>query len=684
MSALELTRRGFLGVVGAGSAALILGWKHVEPDESNAPEAMADWEPNAFIRIDDQSIVTVTIPRSEMGQGIRTTLAMIVAEELDADWTKVRVVNAPGNPAKYGGQGTGGSGSVRGTFTMLRQAGATARAMILSAASARLGIPAEKLRTEKGVIYGDTNAALGYGTLVAEAAKLPVPERVPLKERSKFTILGKPTKRIDTPDIVTGKAVYAQDVKVEGAAYAVIARSPRYGAEVAKLDDAAARKVPGVMDIVRVPSGIAVVAANTWAALQGREALEVEWTEGPHAKLDTAELQRRLKATLVPFPTDLPADAKVVRATYEFPYLAHATMETMNAVADVREDRAQIWAPTQGPDSARDGTRRRLNLPADAVTVNMTLLGGGFGRRIAQDYVNDAVDVSKAAKRPVKVLYSRDDDMRNDFYRPMALQSLMGAIDSTGKPIVWLQQQIETRGSTRMGGFNPTRMPYNIPDIRLASGTAESPVPTGFWRSVQHTHTIPAMECFIDELAAAANQDPVAFRRAHLNNPRLRRCLDVVVERSGWGKTLPKGEALGVAVFSGYGAAIAHVVHVAIADGAIKVKRVWAAVECGLAINPLGIEAQIEGACCDAIATALHAEITVKDGAIEQRSFGDYEWMRFEETPEFDIQILDSELEPGGMGEVGYPSVLPAIAGAVWAITGKRVRKWPIRLDELA
>lgn len=685
MSESELSRRSFLRLVGAGGTFLMLGWVQEACGYAAQPAAGsgAGLAPNAFVKVDGKGLVTVTIPKSDMGQGIRTTLAMVVAEELDADWTKVRVVQAPGDASRYGSQMTGGSTSVRTRYAGFRQAGATARAMLLAAAAKKWGVDAGTLRTEPGVVVNPAGGAkLTYGQLAGGASTLAVPESVPLKDRSEFRIMGKGTRRLDTPDIVAGKPVYAQDKQPPGAAYAVLARRPAYGATLKSVNDAAARKTPGVLDVFRMDNAVAVIATNTWAAMQGRDALELEWDPGPNARLNTEELGRRMRAALAEFPSQAPAGATRVTATYAFPYLAHATMEPQNAVADVREDRVEIWVPTQGADGAQAAAARSLGVPLESVILNTTLLGGGFGRRLSQEFVVEAVTLSRLAKRPIKLVWSRDDDMRNDNFRPMAYHAFEGYVGADGSVQSWRQQIVEA-GGQRAATFGAGRLPYDIPEVQVAQGGAASPVRTGAWRSVDHTHTIPAMECFLDELASAAKKDPYRLRMSLLRNARVKKLLEVVATRSGWGKPLPKGEGMGIACFSGYGSHIAHVIHVAVKGEAIQIKKVWTAVDVGLAINPLGIEAQVEGACCDAIATALHAAITVDRGGIAESNYSDYEWMRFEETPEFDTHIEVTDNDPGGMGEVGYPAVMPAIANALFAATGKRVRKWPVRVSEL-
>lgn len=685
----ELSRRSVLQVMAGAGASLMIGsfpaacsGAHARNEKTGAPKA---FEPSAFLKIDPDGAVTVTVSKSDMGQGIRTTFAMLVAEELDADWTKVQVTQAPADPV-YGGQGTGGSGSTRSMHKRLRQIGAGARVMLVAAAAEKWGVDATQCTTENGkVLHKASGRSIPYAELTTAAAGMQVPDGdVPLKDKSKFSIIGKPTKRVDNPAVVTGRAIYGQDVTVEGTTYAVVLRRPAFGASVSSVDDTAAKQVPGVVDVVQIPSGVAVVGANTWAAIAGREALKVDWNLGPNAGLATSDIRASLKAA-VKDHLDMPAGAKVVEATYDLPYLAHATMEPMNAVADVRDGRCTVWAPTQAPDSARQQVARMLDIPVENVTLNVTLLGGGFGRRFAADFIADAVAVSRAVKKPVKLLWTRDDDMKNDHYRPMSHHSCKGAVDASGNPVGWSHQAILAGGRGRGGdNFGNAGIPYAIEAKGLLRGGAPAPIPTGAWRSVEHSQIDVVNECFIDELAHAAGQDPFEFRRKAMSNERLKKVLEVAAEKAGWGKALPKGKGRGIACFDGYGSCAAHVVEVSVTANKITVDRVVCAVDPGLAINPKGIEAQMQGAFIDGLSTALKVEVTIEKGGVVQSSFLDYDWARMGDTPQIEVHIVESGGDPGGMGEVGYPSAPAAIANAIFAATGRRVRKFPIRLKELA
>lgn len=680
----ELSRRTILKVIGGVGAGLSLGCyapKAAEAEaktESTGPE----FAPNAFVRIEGNGDVIVTASRSDMGQGVRTTLAMILAEELDADWTRVHVIQAGGDQKKYGSQGTGGSSSVRSTYGQFRQMGAAARQMLVAAAAKQWGVEPSSCRTEKGrVLHDGTKKSASYGELTQAAAAMPVPsDNIQLKDKSKFTIIGKPTRRVDNAAVVTGKAMYGIDSKVDNMVFAVIARRLSFGASLQNVDDADARKIPGVVDVVRVGSGVAVLATNTWVAMKGREALKLTWDAGPNADLSSRTISDKLREAVGDLPA-LPDGAKLVEATYDFPYLAHATMEPMNAVADVRDDSCVVWAATQTPDGAQSQVARQLGISQDKVTINLTLLGGGFGRRLSNDYIAEAVEISKAAKRPVKLLWTREDDMRNDNYRPASHHAMRGGLDAQGKPVAWSHRAVQA-GGRGGGSFGNAGIPYEIPNAGMSRGGAPIPIPTGAWRSVENTQLTPANECFIDEMAVAAGKDPFEFRRGLLRDGRLKAVLELAAQKADWGKPLPKGVGRGIACFGGYGSYVAHVVELSVENGEIKLHRVVIALDCGLAINPMGVEAQAQGACVDALSTALFAAITIRKGTTAQDNFDQYKWMRMDRMPHIEFHRIESDNEPGGMGEVGYPSVMPAVANALFQVTGKRVRAFPIILEE--
>lgn len=683
----DLTRRSFLQVMGGVGASLVLGGFTMSACSSTAAAAASavkkngvTFIPNVFLKIDPDGFVTVTVHRSEMGQGVRTSFAMTVAEELDADWQKVKVVQADGDRDKYGPMGTGGSSSTTSTYDDLRKMGAAGRAMLIAAAAKQWGVDPSTCTTKQGnVLHQASGRSIGYGELTAVAAGLPVPQDAPLKSPKDFQILGKPALRIDNPDIVTGRAVYGLDAKVEGLKYGVIARPPSFGGYADSYDEAAAKKVPGVRDVFKVTSGIAVIADNTWAAIQGRNALKPKWNAGPNADVTTSKL-RQAMIDATGEHGQMPDGAKVVDASYDLPYVAHATLEPMNATADVKEGSCTVWVPTQASDSVRYGVASALGTHAENVKVNVTLLGGGFGRRSYFDFVLDAVEASKHSGFPVKLMWTREDDMKHDHYRPMSRHTLRGAVDAGGKAVGWSHQMVQANGR---GNDGRADIPYEIPDASMSRKSIPSPVPNGAWRSVEHSQVIFANECFIDELALAAGKDPYEFRKSLIKDQRLLKVLDTVAQRSGWGTPLPAGSGRGIALFSGYSSYIAHVAEVSVQGDKIKLHKVTVAVDVGLPLNPKGVESQVQSGCSDGISLALHAEITIDKGGVVQNSWDDYPWTTMDEMPQMDITILRGSDTPGGMGELGVPSTAPAIANAVFAATGKRVRKLPIKISEL-
>ncbi|HTQ11364.1 MAG TPA: molybdopterin cofactor-binding domain-containing protein [Fimbriimonadaceae bacterium] len=688
-SAKALTRRSFLGLIGGVGASFALGSfttlasaSQPEFGPASAGAAGDPFEPNAYLRIDPDGICTITVAKSDMGQGIRTTFAMLVAEELDADWSKVRVTQAPGDRNTFGGEGTGGSSSTRTKHAMLRDIGATARAMLVAAAAKKWGVSPSECKTESGKVIGPKGQVLTYGQLTALAKSIPVPSGVPTKDKSQFKIIGTAKSRLDNHDYATGKPIYAQDISVPGAVHAVCLRSPAFRGSVAKVDDSAARKIPGVLDVIPMGDKIAVIGTNTWAALKGRDALQATWNN-PTEDVSTQTLHDAL-AKAVGDHLPMPESAKVIDATFDLPYLAHATMEPLNAVADVREDRCEIWVGSQGPDSVQQSAARATGLPIDKVVVHNMLLGGGFGRKSGGDYPAEAVDLSKRLKKPVKLWWTRECDMQHDTYRPMSHHSLKGAVDSSGNPVGWSHQMMQAPSWARDDSWGGPGIWYAIPGAKMKQGGADTPVPTGAWRSVENTQINVVNECFIDELAHAAGKDPFEFRRNLIWDDRLKKVLETAAEKAGWGTPLPAGSGRGIACFNGYGSCIAHVVEVTVKGNDVKVDRCVAVIDVGTAVNPKGVEAQVQGAFMDGVATALKAGITIEKGGAVQSNWDTYPWARMADAPaKMEVYVMDSGADFGGMGEVGYPSSVPAIANAIFAATGKRVRKFPCKIEEL-
>jgi isoquinoline 1-oxidoreductase beta subunit len=705
----RIDRRHFLiagAVVGAG---LYVGIRFAEKRAGTASATGQPLQPNAYVRVAPDDTVTVIIGKSEMGQGIYTGLAMVVAEELDIDPRRVHVEMAGADPAFnvpfMPVQFTGGSMSTSTTYQPLREAGAAARAMLLAAAAQRWQVDAAGLRTEDGQVFHGSKA-LKYGELADAASKLPVPQKVTLKDPAAFRYLGKPQARLDAPMKVDGSARFGIDVRLPGMLYAVIARPPVVGARMLKLDDTAARAVPGVVDVKEIPSGIAVYGVNTWAARRGRDALAIDWEEGENRNFSTPA-QRRAYQKLANTPgavagkrgdarDALRSAAKRFDVEYELPYLAHSPMEPLNCVADVRADGCDLWLGTQmqGPD--RDAAAKVLGLEPAKVVVHTQFLGGGFGRRAQRysDVVVDAVHVSKAVGKPVLTTWTREDDVRGMSYRPFVMSRVRGGVDAGGMPVAW-HQTIVSQGVLRGGwsdafipkgqAFDPSStegaadMVYEIPNLLVEAHDAVGPVPVLWWRSVGHSHTGFTVNCALDELAALGGQDPVALRRKLLaGKPRLLAVLDAVAEASQWSSGAPAGRGRGVALHESFGSIVAEVAEVSVEGGNVRVHKVWCAIDCGFAVNPSGVIAQMESGINFGLTAALYGEITFTDGRVDQSNFHDYQILRMNEAPEIHVTIVNSGEQMGGAGEPGTPPIAPAVANAIYAATGKRIRSLPI------
>jgi isoquinoline 1-oxidoreductase subunit beta len=690
----NVSRRQFLQASVVGGTGLVLAISY-RPARA---AAAASFQPNAFLRIDGDGRVTIWVAKSEMGQGVLTALPMVVADELEADWSTVRVEQALADP-KYGRMTTGGSSSIRRSFEPLRKAGASAREMLVLAAAKRWGVEPSSCKAEQGVVFhGSSGRRFGYGELVSEAAQLSVPAEPKLKEPSQFRYIGKPMPRLDIPSKVDGSAVYGIDVKVPNMLVATLARCPVFGGKLAKVDERAARAVPGVRHVVRLDSGVAVVADSTWPALRGREALAVSWDEGPNGKLGQEEILNTLTEAVKKPGASARHEGDVARALaepgprlealYQAPFLAHLTVEPQNCVADVRADGCTVWAPTQVADSTREMVAKRLGLAPEQVVVHTTFLGGGFGRRLETDFVLEAIDVSKAVSAPVKVLWTREDDFAHDFYRPPSAHHLAGALDAHGSPIAWLHRlSVPSRSPERLkNGIDAgalegaIRVPYAIPNLEVQFAATSTPVPVGPWRSVAHSYNAFAVESFIDELAHLAGKDPLAFRRQWLTSaPRHLRVLDLVAEKAGWGSALPKGRARGIAVHESFGSVVAEVVEVVVEGGGFRVARVVCAVDCGTIVNPDTVEAQVQGGVLFGLSAALREAITIDAGRSAQTSFAEYGPLRMRDAPSVEVHTVHTNEPPGGIGEPGVPPVAPAVANAVFAATGKRLRALPLQ-----
>ncbi|AOJ78227.1 xanthine dehydrogenase family protein molybdopterin-binding subunit [Burkholderia ubonensis] len=677
-------------------------------DANEAPRAGV-FAPNAFVQIDRNGQVTLVMPKVEMGQGVYTSLPMLIAEELEVPLSNVTLDHAPPNEKLFfdpllGGQLTGGSTSIRYAWEPMRRAGATARTLLVSAAAKQWGVDPAACRAENGEVqHPPSGRRASYGQLADAAAKLPVPKDVALKKPADFKLVGKPVKRLDSPEKVDGTAQFGLDVRLPGMLVAVIVNCPVFGGTVASVDDAAARQIRGVRRIVRADNAVAVVGDHTWAAKRGASALVVKWNEGAGAKVSTKDIAAdharaadSSKGAVARKDGDVDrafANAKTrVDAVYEQPLLAHATMEPVNCTVHVRPDGCEIWVGTQVPTRALDAVQPITGFPREKIVVNNHLLGGGFGRRLEVDMVAQAVKIAKQVGAPVKVVWTREEDIQHDMYRPYYYDRISAGLDANGRPIAWRHRIV---GSSILARFAPpavkngvdpdavevaAELPYDLPN-QLVDYVRQEPrhVPTAFWRGVGPTRGTFVVESFIDELAAQAKTDPVQYRRALLGkSPRARNVLDVASKAAGWGTPLPTGQGRGVSVMHAFGSFFSIVVDVAVDDGDVQVKRVVCAVDCGMAVNPDTIDAQVQGGIIFGITGALYGEITIENGRVAQSNFTDYRMLRINETPPIDVHIVKSGEAPGGIGEPGTAALAAALTNAIFAATGKRVRKLPV------
>ncbi|PYM97576.1 MAG: hypothetical protein DME08_10135 [Candidatus Rokuibacteriota bacterium] len=669
MNAMTLTRRTLLKGALTLGAGLVIGFELPLSRQARAQQP-GMFAPNQWLKIDRDGIVTITNSVPEMGQGSMTTMPMIVADELDADWGKIKVEQAPANPALYANpvtktQSYGGSRGVRDHLEMWRKAGAAARTMLKQAAAQEWGVPESEVDTEPGtVIHRPSGRKLMYGQLVDRAAQLPVPQDPKLKTKDQFRYIGKEgIARLDIPLKTDGKAIYGIDVKVPGAQVGSIERCPVFGGKVETFDASAAKAIKGVSHVVQVTNGIAVVGDSFWSVMKGRRALRVKWNEGPLANLSSAEITRGYQ-DLAKQPGQvarkegdaekvLGGGGKVIEAVYQVPFLEHACMEPMNCTASVKADRCEVWVPTQNPGGHQALAAKITGLPLEKVTINTTLLGGGFGRRGEPDFVTDAVETSKAIGGPVKIIWTREDDLQHGFYRPATYNVFKATLDAQGTPTAWWNRIV-------------------------------GPGIVGFWRSVGSSQNAFITESFIDELAHAAGKDPYEYRRALLGKAkRHKTVLETAATKANWGAPLPAGRARGIAVAFSYGSYAAHVAEVSVTpDGQLRVHKLVCAIDCGIAVNPDQVRAQMEGGAVYAM-TGLFDQITLEKGRVQQSNFHDYPMLRIAEAPVVETHIVDSGEAPGGLGEPGVPPVAPSICNAVFALTGKRIRTLPIRPEDL-
>ena len=719
----KLDRREFVKLGATAGGGLVLGVSFAGRALASVDEALdaalgghvtaSGFQLNAFVQILPDGAINIWSARADMGQGVRTSLPMIVADELDANWDDVTTIQADAHPDKYGMQITVGSMSVRFGWMALRKAGAAGREMLVAAAADRLSVPASELRTRSSQFIHDASGrSLSYGQLAEAAAALPVPDEPDLKEASQFTLIGTNVPLVDTDLKVTGRATYGLDVRVPGMLFGTVVKSDILGGTLVSFDDTAARAVPGVRDVFEISSGVAVVADHTWAAFAGAKALECTWASdfsmssaqisARHAELCEGEgvVAKEVgdaRATLTSASTTL-------EATYEVPYLAHATMELMNCTADVREDRCEVWAPTQNPQGTQSTAATLTGLPIEKVTAHVTYLGCGWGRRARTDFVEDAVETSMKAGAPVQVVWTRETDMRHDQYRPSSMVRFEGALDAAGG-LAALRAHVagpplgvtegggrgrSGRGGSGRGGSGRAdrnavdgivTLTYGIPNLRIDYCRSNVQVPTSYWRSVGPSGNCFMAESFIDELAHTAGRDPLEFRLAMLDgHPRMRHVLTKAAEMADWASGPPAGRARGIGIVEDKGGIIAQIAEVSVTDGEIKIHKVWCAVDAGQIIHPHIVDAQITGSIVTGLTAAFYGEITIEEGRVVQSNFHDYKMLRMGEMPDVTVHIVRNHEAPGGVGEPGVPPIAPAVANAVFAATGQRIRKLPFRL----
>jgi isoquinoline 1-oxidoreductase beta subunit len=727
---MKVTRRIFLRSSARAGAGL--GIAFYLPVVSLGSDTNA-FQPNAYIRIASDNIITLWVTRSEMGQGVRTNLPAALAEELEVDLNKIRLEQAmPGARFKGIRLRTSGSGSSSATFRVLRKAGATAREMLISAAAERWRVTGSDCRAELGfIVHVPSGRKLSYGDLAEAAARQPVPAEPLLKNDKDFRLIGKPLKRIDGPEIVRGQAIYGIDVRVPGMLVAVMERCPYLGGKVSSLDGRKAMAVSGVRHVVPIRGGIftgvAVVAGNTWSAMKGREVLEVVWDKGPNSDFDSDRFIEKLKAGFVQdgYPIRREGDwakalgqsEKRLEAVYEYPFQAHAPLETMNCIADVRSTSCEVWVPTQTPETAHEDIMKKLGLPSDAIKIHTTLLGGGFGRRLFVDYVHEAVELSKAVGKPVQLVWTRTDDMRHGFFHPASVERLEAGLDSNGRVVVWMHKSVGSdlsmfgplseedkkdlqhyaKDESPWGQFDN---PYSFRAMKADYVPVDSPVPTGPWRSVFYPSRVFARESFVDEIASALKKDPLQFRidvlqpgdrvklgDQEIDRGRMIRVLELTREKSGWTRPLAstqaqsrlwgRGIAINIYQADSYMAQVAEV-SVARDFSDLRIHRVFCVFDCGLPINPAGLEGQVESGITWGLSATLHGKIDFRAGRVRQGTYSDFRVMRMNEMPVIETHIVPSSSPPGGFGEHSVPPVAPAVANAVFAASGRRLRRLPL------
>jgi isoquinoline 1-oxidoreductase beta subunit len=706
---MTITRRNFLKTSAIAGGGLLLG-VYLPKAINEAQAAGTVYSPNAWVHIADNNSITLISARSEMGQGVFTSMPMLIAEELNVDIRQIKVEMAPPGAdyknALLGAQITGGSTSVRDGWEKLRIGGAQVRTMVITAAANKWGVTPAQCRAENGTVFGPGGKKATYGELAEAASKLPVPKDVVLKDPKNFKIVGKPTKRLDTPSKVNGTAEFGIDVKLPGMVYASLEQCPVIGGKVKSFDASKAKAMSGVIDVVQIDDGVAVVANSYWRARKARETLTVQWDEGPVAKLSNASMMNSIRnaaktektlniKTTGDAANALKAAAKVFRAEYEAPLLAHATMEPMNFTADFKNGKCHLIGPTQFQEGAQGTVAAALGIKPEDVSLRTTFLGGGFGRRLENDFIVQAAQISKAVGKPVKLVWTREDDTTHDYYRPMALHRLQAGVDANGKPVAMTFELTSQSITQRAFGLPKDTLdpfmteaavvPYDIANMTQDLVIHDAGLRVGYWRSVSHAFNAYANECFVDELAAAAGKDPYQFRMAMLGKqPRFANVLKLAAEKAGWGKPLPKGRTRGIALMEGYDTYMAQVAEISVdSNNQIRVHRVVAAVDAGHMVNPDTVEAQIQGGIVYGLSAVLYGQVTLENGRVQQTNFHDYPVLRLNETPAIDVILVESTEKPGGIGEPATALIGPAVANAFFTATGKRVRTLPLTAENI-
>ncbi len=697
------TRREFIKVVSVSGGGIILAtyipFNNLFAKTGDDPKIFS---PSVYLKIDSNGVVTVIVHRSEMGQGVKTALPMLIAEELEVDWENIVIEQADAD-TKYGSQSTGGSTSVRRNWEPLRVAGATAREMLILAAANKWNVNTSECFAENGfVINKKTNKKFSYGELVEDASKLPVPQNVKLKDPKDFKLIGKRIHRVDTPEKIYGKAKFGIDVVIPGMYYAALSRCPSFGGKVKSFNAVKAKQIKGVIDVVQISNGVAVIADSTWNAFKGRDALEIEWDLGPYANVGTENIRNEMLKHIKEEGAEFESRGNVhqsiegekfIEAIYEVPFMAHAPMEPMNCVAKYENGKVELWAPTQNPQNAKSEVAKALGLSENDVTVHVTLMGGGFGRRLVSDFAIEAAEISKASGRAVKLTWTRKEDMKFGYYRPPSMHVLKGSVSKDGKPLKFYHHVIAP--SIRQMRFDKNLtaekseiregtvdLEYQIPNLKITGTLVPTHVPISWWRAVYNSQNPFAVESFIDELAYAAGKDPYEFRKQMLpEDSRLLNVMNIAIEKSGWYNKLPEGKGRGLAISYGYESYCAQVAEVSVINKKLKVEKYTAVIDCGVVVNPDIVEAQMEGAIAFALSAAMKGEITIKNGGVEQNNFDDFEILSYDEMPVVDVHIVQNNFKVGGVGEVGIAACAPALCNAIFAATGKRIRKLPVRLS---